>query len=34
MKLKGCCVFCQNGKIYGYILGCITNSAAHNELVG
>jgi len=22
------------GKIYGYILGCITNSAAHNELVG
>jgi len=32
MKFKGC-VFCWNGKIYGYILGCITNSTTHNELV-
>jgi len=34
MKFKGCCVFCWNGKIYGYILGCITNSVTDNELVG
>jgi len=26
--------YVANGKIYGYILGCITNSAIHNELVG
>jgi len=34
MKFKGCCVFCSNDKIYGYILGCISNFATHNELVG
>jgi len=33
MKFKGCCVFCCNGNIYGYILGCTTNSATHDELV-
>jgi len=26
--------YAANSKIYGYILGCITNSTAHNELVG
>jgi len=26
--------YAANGKNYEYILGCITNFAAHNELVG